>query len=267
MKQDKDRGGKWYITHHGNAILKLARMVGVTSWKATANEVVAPRRSPDGLLEVTFAGNAKPELVLIEIESYPGSDVDNQVFEDILLVRVDRKVMPRVISLILHPKGNQTVEGRTHETDSSGTVELTGRWPVIKLWELEAEELFAAGDVGLIPWVPLAKSNLPPEELLTRCRDRIAEVQDESDRKGLTAVTQIMAGLAFPDRRFLNLFGGAEAMIESPVLEEAKELIRVRAVAETRRNDVLESLEIRFGKLPPIIGISIKRGCGHVATS
>lgn len=59
-------------------------------------------------------------------------------------------------------------------------------------------------------------------------------------------MTQILAGLAFPDRRFLDLFGGAEAMIESPVLDEAKALIRVRA----RREDILAALEARFGTIP-----------------
>ena len=28
-------------------------------------------------------------------------------------------------------------------------------WKVAELWRLVAEELLAAGDVGLVPWVPL----------------------------------------------------------------------------------------------------------------
>jgi len=90
---------------------------------------------------------------------------------------------------------------------------------------------------------------------MTRCRDRLVQVPDKSDRAGLMAVTQILAGLAFPDKRFLDLFGGAEAMIESPVLDEVKEILRKQYQAEARiatlRENVVANLETRFGTFPP----------------
>jgi hypothetical protein len=116
----------------------------------------------------------------------------------------------------------------------------------VRLWELEAETLLASPDVGLIPWVPLTRTTLAPDELMLQCRDRIAQVPDANDRAGLVAVTQILAGLAFPGQRFLKLFGGAKLMIESPVLDEVKELIRVQTIQET----VLAALEARFGSVP-----------------
>ncbi len=246
MRQDKDRSAKWMLTHHGDAILKLAGLTDFRSWKALQAETVAPRRLPDGLLEVRFADQAKPSWVLVEIETYPDSDADTQVFEDLMLIRVDRKVVPEVVSLVLKPKGNLTVAGAVEARSASGRTKLGGSWPVVRLWELEADQLLAAGDVGLVPWVPLTKTTLAAEELMSRCHDRLVRVPDKADRAGLMAVTQILAGLAFPDKRFLNLFGGPEAMIESPVLDEAKALIRVRA----KREDILAALEIRFGTVP-----------------
>jgi hypothetical protein len=123
---------------------------------------------------------------------------------------------------------------------------------------LEAEELLAVGDPGLIPWVPLTRSTKSAEELMARCRDRLAAVADPTDRAGLIAVTQILAGLAFPDKRFLDLFGGAKAMIESPVLDEVKEILRQQYVAEALRGAVLSALEARFGVVPPerVAGLS-----------
>ena len=47
------------------------------------------------------------------------------------------------------------------------------KWKVVELWTLSAEELLAAPSVGIVPWVPLAQSEGPPEILLQRCRDRI----------------------------------------------------------------------------------------------
>jgi hypothetical protein len=69
MRQDKDRSAKWMLAHHGDAILKLAGLTGFTCWKALQPETVAPRRLPDGLLEVRFPVSSEPVLVLVEIES------------------------------------------------------------------------------------------------------------------------------------------------------------------------------------------------------
>ena len=258
MRQDKDRSGKWLLAHHGDAILTLAGLTGFSSWKALQPETVAPRRLPDGLLEVRFPGTAAPVLVLVEIETYPDATVDQQLLDDLMLIAVDRKVVPEVVSLVLRPKGNLTVSGAAERASPRRGTRLSGTWPVVRLWEQDADALLSADDAGLIPWVPLARTLLAPEELMTRCRDRLERVADSNDRAGLIAVTQILAGLAFPDRRFLNLFGGAKKMIESPVLDEVKELIRIHLRDEVRqevrqeviREAILATLEARFGVVP-----------------
>lgn len=254
MRQDKDRSAKWMLTHHGDAILRLAGLTDFSSWKALQAETVAPRRLPDGLLEVRFAGATEPNLVLVEIETYPDADADRQVLEDLLLIRVDRKLVPEVVSLVLKPKGKLAVTGLVEEHSSRGGTRIGGSWPVVRLWELEAETLLGAGDAGLVPWVPLTRSTQTPEELMTRCRDRLVQVPDKTDRAGLMAVTQILAGLAFPDKRFLDLFGGAQAMIESPVLDEVKEILRKQYEAEftakATRRAIRATLEARFGVVP-----------------
>lgn len=232
MRQDKDRTAKWLLAHHGDSILRLAGMKGFTSWRALQSENVAPRRLPDGLLEVQFEGDRDPTLVLVEVESYPGNDVDRQVLEDLEAVHLARGIVPEAICLVLRPKGQLTVRGTLESTSWRNTTKIAGSWTVVRLWDLEAADLLATGDPGLIPWVPLARSDRPADELLAECRDRIAEVVDERDRSGLKVVTTILAGLAFPGRKFLNLFGGAEKMIESPVLDELVELIEKRAEAK-----------------------------------
>lgn len=253
---------KWLLTHHGDALIRLGGISGFTRWKPIQAETVAPRRLPDGLLEVQFPGQVKPTLVLVEVESYPGSDVDEQVHDDLMLVFLDRRLVPEVISLVLRPKGNLSVIGVAERASVSGRTRLSGTWPVVRLWEQDAETLFAAGNVGLVPWVPLSRSDQPPEVLLTRCRDVIDKVPDRVKRAGLLAVTEILAGLAFPDRRFLDIFGGPEIMIESPVLDEVKEILRKRyeaqyktegraeGQAEASRQMAVEFLADRFGAVP-----------------
>jgi hypothetical protein len=254
MRQDKDRSGKWLLTHHGDSVLKLAGLTGFTAWKALQPETVAPRRLPDGLLEVRFPGETEPTLVLVEIETYPDADADRQVLDDVMLIAVDRKVVPEVVSIVLKPKGNLDVIGRVEKASSRGRTRVGGSWPVVRLWELDAETLLSAGDAGFVPWVPLTRSTLSPEELMVRVRDRLVAVSDPTDRAGLVVVTQILADLAFPGKKFLHLFGGPQMMIDSPVLDEVKEILRKRyeeeATLRTLRGAVVSNLEARFGAVP-----------------
>ena len=243
MHQDKDRGSKWLIENFGDAILKLAGYTGFHEWKHKPSEVVAPRRFPDGLMQVRFAGQSEFALVLVEIESYPNADADRQVLEDVALIYLEHHRVPEVISLVLKQKGHQRVSGQCERTSQLGHTRLSGTWPVIELWEWEAEELFADGDIGLIPWATLARSDQPAEVLVARCVDRIREVPNETKRAALLAVTEILAGLAYPTQRFPNLFGGTQPMLESPIIDEALEFIRLRTI----REDVRDVLESRFG--------------------
>ena len=245
MHQDKDRGSKWLIENFGDAILKLAGYTGFHEWKHKPSEVVAPRRFPDGLMQVRFAGQSEFALVLVEIESYPNADADRQVLEDVALIYLEHHRVPEVISLVLKQKGHQRVSGQCERTSQLGHTRLSGTWPVIELWEWEAEELFADGDIGLIPWATLARSDQPAEVLVARCVDRIREVPNETKRAALLAVTEILAGLAYPTQRFPNLFGGTQPMLESPIIDEAIEFVRLRTI----RENVRDVLETRFGPI------------------
>ena len=110
-------------------------MTGFTTWKPLQPETVAPRRLPDGLLEVRFPGASEPILVLVEIETYPDSDADTQIFNDLMLIAVDRKVVPEVVSLILKQKGNLTVAGTANRSSPRGGTKIGAAWPVVRLWE------------------------------------------------------------------------------------------------------------------------------------
>jgi len=90
---------------------------------------------------------------------------------------------------------------------------------------------------------------LAPDQLVTKCVERLSTVPDATERAGLLAVTEILAGLAFPEQRFPNLFGGQGAVIESPILDEVKEILSRRYVADGVRKSLFGFLETRFGPL------------------
>jgi hypothetical protein len=245
-----DRSSKWLLEHHGDALLRLGGLTGVTSCRAVQTEVVQPRQLPDGLLEVQVAGQEQRRLYVVEIATYPDRRIAEQVVADTTLVFQDRGVLPDVLVLVLHPKGSLEV-GEQCELHSPGRwTSLRVGWRTVKLWEVPAEQLLASGEVGLMPWVPLAQLSGPPEAVFQQCRKIIDEKAAADEHENLLAVAQVLAGLRYNDPRLLAFFGGREAMIESPVLQQF--------VAERMHRAIEGILEARFSPVPVEVSAALR---------
>src|SRR5205085_11242396 len=123
-----------------------------------------------------------------------------------------------------------------------GLSRLEVAWTVVVLWTLSAEDFLASADVGVTPWVLLMRFEGPPEALLGRCAEKIEREAHPKDRADLLAVSQVLAELVFPNPEFLNLLGGQQAMIESPLLQ--------KMMAERAHKLILAALKGRFGTVP-----------------
>ena len=117
---------------------------------------------------------------------------------------------------------------------------------MVELWTLPAAGLLAMGDVGVLPWVPLAQSDQPPEVLLRACRERIDRQAAPDEHANLLAVAQVLARLRYNDPGILSIFGGRQAMIESPLIQELMQEV----VAERGHKYIVGVLEERFGSVP-----------------
>jgi len=253
---DKDISGKWLIQHHGDSMLRLGGVRDIVSWRSLQAEVVHPGRLPDGLLEVQIAGQSRPDVFLLELETYPDKSLAEQVLRNQLLVYLDRGVFPEALALILHPKprGQFRVPAEMGLQSRLGFSELRARWRVVELWTLSAEELLAASDVGLIPWVPLTQYPGPPEALLQRCRESIDQQARPEERINLLAVTQVMAILQYNNPQLMTILGGSQVMIESPLIQE----LMAKNTAQTKHEDILQVLCRRFGRVPEEIAAAVR---------
>ena len=95
----------------------------------------------------------------------------------------------------------------------------------------------------------------PAPVILQECR-RIIDAKAKPEEHGnLLAVTQVLMDLVHYDAPLYAIFGGKEAMIESPLLNELID----EKVAERSQQDVLEVLEARFGLVPLDVAQRVKQ--------
>lgn len=239
-RQKYDKSSKWLIEHFGGSILRLGGLLGVEWWRPLPAELVQPRRLPDGLIEAQLRRRARPARFLVEISTYPYRRLSQQIIRGTALAYLDRDELPEALTLILHPGGRKRIVGAAELISPQGWTRLHLEWKVVELWTIPAADLLAAGDIGLIPWVPLTRIDGPPEPIFRECRARIDRDAPLSDRESLLAVTQVLARLNYNDPSLFEVLGGRDAMIESPVLREL--------LAENSRHVILTVRGARFGQ-------------------
>ncbi len=117
----------------------------------------------------------------------------NLPYDDLLLVYPDRGRLPEGVILVLRPKGQYRVPRSRSLSSRHGFSSCRLKWHVVELWTIPAEELLRAGNVGLIPWVPLTDFSDPPEAMLQRCRESIERHAQPGEKANLLVVTQVFS--------------------------------------------------------------------------
>jgi hypothetical protein len=242
-----DKSTKWLIQDHGDSILRMGGIQDIATWRPLQAELVQHRRLPDGLIEVRHHGEDGPDYYILEVATYPEARVIKQVARDTALVFLDRDVVPEVLVVFLHPRGNAAAADGAMLRSRRGWTNWPLSWRVVKLWTIPAANLLSSGDVGLVPWVPLTEFSDRPERILREWRDRIDRDAPANERENLLAVTQVLAGLRYNEPGLFQIFGGRKAMIESPVLKELRAEWTHEGAVEAVRQSIVKFLEARFG--------------------
>jgi hypothetical protein len=248
-----DRSSKFLISRYGDAILRLAGFGPVRWWRAIQSEVVQPGQLPDGLIEALFDGESEPRLFIIEIATYPERRLVEQLTRAALLVYLNRKLLPEVIAIVLHPKGRLRVPRKVEVVSPSGSTSLRLNWQVVEMWNVPAEQLLATGDPGLMPWATLSHTDQTPARLLADCREVIERAGSSEEKQTLLMVAQVLASLRYNKGDVLKVFGGREAMLESPLLDELRQEFSTEGRAQGRAADIIKVLRRRLGEPSPEI--------------
>jgi hypothetical protein len=241
-RQRFDLGSKWLPHNQGKGVLLVGGLKGVRRYQPMPAEIVQSRKYPDGLLQVFLAGDKAPHHVLIEVATYPEKRALKQALDDLTLAYSALGHLPELLMLVLRPKGRFRIGGRHQLRSKLGLSRLEAEWRAVELWTRSAEEFLSAGDVGVVPWVPLMQFDGPPEALLEQCAEKIEREAPPQDRADLLAVSQVLTELRFPHPELVGILGGQRPMIESPLLQ--------RMMAERSQNLILAALKERFGTVP-----------------
>ena len=86
--------------------------------------------------------------------------------------------------------------------------------------------------------------------VLRQCRQRIDQAPEE-EQENLLAVAQVMAEMRYNDAGLLSILGGKRMIMESPMIQEIMDEVRLESTIKTMRQMVQQNLETRFGVLPP----------------
>lgn len=254
MRNRYDASSKWLIETFASELLQLGGVRPDLRVKPIPSELVQSRQLPDGLVEVAFPDLPSPVLHLIEVNTYSYAATALDLLDDILLTYLNRGVVPEVIAITLHDRGNVRVAPTINVISSFGNSALQARWRVVNLWELNARDFLPLESPGFAPWIPLMKIDGPPEPVLQQCKDAIDTVADVGQRKNLLGVTQILAGLRFDEKLLETLFNVEGKMIESPVLTKWF----LQRDIETLQGVVLRKLENRFGPVPADVSAAVR---------
>jgi hypothetical protein len=261
-----DKCGKYLIQHRGNAILRMGGVHDIDRWAPRQAEPVQHRQLPDGVLEAWAPSQAKPDLFILEIATDPDARVPSQAVEDMAVIYLERGILPEIMVLFLREKGHVPAFDSVELTSRRGFTKLNLFCKAIKLWEIPAEDLLAMDDVGLLPWVPLAKVEGSPEQLVRRCRARMDQAAPQighPEYENLLVVTQFLLPLRYNlDQaslaRLRALLGGREVMIQSPLYQEIVEESKREGLTEAWQQSVMDVLLRRFGPAAQALELELK---------
>src|SRR5437763_816038 len=94
---DKDHGTNWLIQHHARGLLRLLGIARFRACKAAHARITLPQALPDGLLEVVLPADEGTLHVLLEMESYPSKETEEQLVRDMNLAEMALGVLPDTV--------------------------------------------------------------------------------------------------------------------------------------------------------------------------
>ncbi|MBF0495729.1 MAG: hypothetical protein HQK58_04015 [Deltaproteobacteria bacterium] len=234
----------------------IRRLLGIPVAKSVLleeaqTETVSARRGDAAIMVTEESGNRR--LVIIEVQTHWEKDVPMRLLE--YRYRYMLKYHVEVIScviLLLPAAGASEIY-----QDS----EVQFRFRLIRVYDLEAQDIMAGGAVCLMPLVPLMRHGA---EALDEVDKSIYKSHlPTKDKADLLTITAIFAGLVSKEMAGKLISRRRDIMIESAAYEVIREIEykegrlvgllegKLEGVVLKSRQDIIQIVKLRFEILPP----------------
>jgi hypothetical protein len=220
---------------------QLAEVAGVAcdGWAPAVSEVQTTERLADRVFQARRGRDRF--LIYMEAYTYWKASAPWSILSKSGLLS-ERERLPTVsLVYMLRPRGYRPQQGQFRLAVGEETTQHIW-FREICLWQQEPQPWWDQVP-RLMALAPLCRQQRPPHEVLTHAAGAIAaQSPDAIQRADLLTTLAIFGRMAYPQVDVAGLIG-REQMKESDIIVEFQEEARV----ETRRRDVLEVLDARFG--------------------
>ncbi|MBF0549264.1 MAG: hypothetical protein HQK60_01895 [Deltaproteobacteria bacterium] len=228
-------------------------------------ETVSLKRADAVIMVTDKTGNRR--IVLIEIQTAWDRDVPLRLLDYRTRYRLKYGLEAISSVLLLQPSGQAVAQYEDNE--------VSFRFRLIRVYDLDAQDIVQEGLICLMPFVPLMRHG---KDLVGQADDLIYESslprKDKADMLGAMAIFSSLVSRDIPRMLFSKR---RDIMIDSPAYEVFKEVvyedvwkdltekyqlegltedekkIRLAMLLLQSRNDVIKILKFRFETLPPAI--------------
>ena len=155
-----------------------------------------------------------------------------------------------VLTVLLPPSEGTEIPDR-YETEFLGKRALQ-EYVVVRLWEVDVSVVFETPLPTLLPFVPLMRGGAN----VMMVRRALGELRANADLADLEPVLGMLAGYVMDPKVVQQIVRWDMAAIrDNPFVEELKQIW----LQEGRQRDMLEALEVRFGKVPAPVRDAVNR--------
>ena len=156
----------WIVAHYARPLLLLAGTDPGSVVRAGHPRMSQTSRTPDSLAEWNFDERGVPRSRrLLEIATYGETRIVQQVLDDLALSWLTFRKLLSTVVYVLQPHSEEGLATEATLTSDEGDTRLHAEWRVIKVFDMDVEEIFAFEEAGLAPFAFFARSHLSPEEL------------------------------------------------------------------------------------------------------
>ncbi|MPY89307.1 MAG: DUF4351 domain-containing protein [Luteitalea sp.] len=216
-------------------------------------DVSAPVRLPDLLYDVSTAEGVR--VAHVEVQTRDEAAMDDRVLEYAVLGWLRLRKPIDTYLLVLTPRGGARRSPSRVVVRAGGLV-IVVRYRVVRLWDMPAAQVLAAGRPSLLPFVPLMRRT--ETEVLEALR-RLRAIPDDRLRRELAGRFALLGGLRYnktdllmlvEERGMVTLEDLRESSFYQYILEEGERKGQERGFERGEAALLQRLLERRFGPLP-----------------